>query len=101
MNTKLFSATAIALSLVAGSAFAAGADGPSFPSFQAAQSGALTRAQVHAEAVQLRASAVNATADGSVVTVQAAPLSRTRDAVKAEVARPVYISSTGNATTPY
>jgi len=103
VNTKLFS-SALVLSLAAGSALAAGADGPSFPSFQAAQSGTLTRAQVHAEAVQLRAAAgqLNASADGSVVSVQAAPAAqRAREAVKAEVAQPIRISSTGNATTPY
>lgn len=99
---KLFPATAIALSLVAGSAFAAGADGASFPSLQPAQAATLTRAQVHAEAVQVRNTQYAYTADGSVVTVStpaAAP--RVRAAVKAEVAKPVLISATGNATTPY
>lgn len=99
---KLFPATALALSLAAGSAFAAGADGPSFPSLQPAQLATLTRAQVHAEAVQVRGTQYAYTADGSVVAVTTpAPAPRVREAVRADASRPVLISSTGNATTPY
>ena len=99
MNTKLFS-SALALSLVAGSAFAAGADGPSFPSLNAVQFSAQAPAVVHTEATQA-ARVVFVAADGSVDTLPAAPAVRSRDAVKAEVLQAIRVGAIGNANTPY
>ena len=103
MNSKLFS-TALVLSLAAGSALAAGADGPSFPSLQAAQAAAPAAAHVHAEASQVQRTSrvVFVSADGSVHTIDAAvPAARSRDAVKAEVIEAIRVGAIGNANTPY
>ena len=102
MNTKLFS-SALVLSLAAGSALAAGADGPSFPSLQAAQFGTAATTQANAQAAQeLRAGrVVFVSADGSVDTLPAVPVVRTRDAVKAEVIEAIRVGAIGNANTPY
>jgi hypothetical protein len=84
VNKKLFSATAIALSLVAGSAFAA-ADGPDY-NVAAAQS-TVSRAEVSAQGVQAQREAhdLYGNADGNLdVTVADVAPVRARDEVKAE-----------------
>lgn len=85
MNKKLFSTTAIALSLVAGSAFAA-ADGPDY-NVAAAQASTLSRAEVSAQAVQAQheARGLYGTAEGNLdVTVAQTVPSRDRAEVRAE-----------------
>jgi hypothetical protein len=84
VNKKLFSTAAVALSLVAGSAFAA-ADGPDYN--VAAQASNLSRAEVSAQAVQAQheARGLYGTADGNLdVTVAQTVPSRDRAQVKAE-----------------
>jgi len=101
VNKKLFSATAIALSLVAGSAFAA-ADGPDY-NVAAAQS-TVSRAEVAAQGVQAQREAHNlyGNADGNLdVTLANASTARQRAEVRAETIASLRIAGHDLVATPY
>lgn len=107
MNTRLISAAAIALSLVAGSASAQvaapGADGPTFPSLSAGAGTAKTRADVKAELAQAQREQTIATdGEGGAWMNQdhAATTASTtsRAVVRAEAVR---VGAIRSANTPY
>lgn len=102
MNKKIFSTAAVALSLAAGSAFAA-ADGPDY-NIAAAQGSAVSRAEVNAQAVQAQqeARSLFAAPDGGVATAAATPgASRSRAEVKAETIDAIRVSGLELVNTPY
>ena len=105
MTKKLISTAVLAVATIAaGSAFA-GPNGSVFaadPSY--AINGTLTRAEVNAQAVQSQreARALYANAEGTqAVAVKAAPVTRTRDEVKAEAREAVRVSGLALVNTPY
>lgn len=93
--------SAIALSVAASSALAAGADGPSFPDLNRVEGVSVTRAQVQAELAQAPRTSNELfrapTGDTNVTDNVPVNSTRTRAEVIAELRQPVRVGQIGNA----